>query len=177
MFILTDLHIQIVMAAFAVLIGILALTALLNQPKILTVRLPANLESANTLYNYLLAFCRDLDIEEQCLFHCRLALDEACTNIVQHAYQNQASGTIKVLIRYANPTFTIVLTDYGEPRQLYASDDLAPARSLEEVSPGGLGLFLIHRVMDRVSYRSGTGANRLMMVKHCLPGHAVTPSR
>jgi serine/threonine-protein kinase RsbW len=98
-----------------------------------------------------------------------LAVDEAMTNIIRHAYRSQKDRLINVICRRVDAGgdgkqrtgLEITLVDYGpavDPTQL-------SARSLDEIKPGGLGLHLIRESMDVVSYTRADSANRLRLVK------------
>ena len=100
-----------------------------------------------------------------------LAVDEAMTNIMRHAYRSQRDRPINVICRRVKarsngdgkqrPGLEITLVDYGpavDPTRL-------TARSLDEIKPGGLGLHFIRECMDVVSYMRADSANRLRLVK------------
>jgi serine/threonine-protein kinase RsbW len=98
-----------------------------------------------------------------------LAVDEAMTNIIRHAYRSQKDQPINVICRRIaagdddkrRTGLEITLVDYGpavDPTQL-------KARPLDEVRPGGLGLHFIRESMDVVSYTRAESANRLRLVK------------
>jgi anti-sigma regulatory factor (Ser/Thr protein kinase) len=98
-----------------------------------------------------------------------LAVDEALTNIIRHAYQGKAEQPIEVSFRRiqavrdgaGRPALEIVLEDRGvtvERGKLYG-------RKLEDVRPGGLGLHFIKHGMDTVEFRRTWGRNQLRLVK------------
>ncbi len=98
-----------------------------------------------------------------------LAVDEAMTNIIRHAYRSQKDQPINVICRRIDADgdgkprtgLEITLVDYGpavDPTQL-------SARPLDEIRPGGLGLHFIRESMDVVSYTRADSANRLRLVK------------
>jgi len=106
-----------------------------------------------------------------------LAVDEALTNIIRHAYQGKAEQPIEVSFRRmqaardstGRPALEIVLEDRGvtvERGKLYG-------RELEDVRPGGLGLHFIKQSMDTVEFRRRWGRNQLRLVKWL---HAPKPS-
>ncbi len=102
---------------------------------------------------------------EQEAFACRLALDEACVNIIEHAYANDAGGEIEVTIQGKPGVCTICLTDFGES---YDPEKVATPRfggDLDAASPGGLGLYLMRTMMDEVQYVVSPYGNSLIMVK------------
>ncbi len=105
-----------------------------------------------------------------------LAVDEACSNIIQHAYAHQPGGEIHIHVQAEyGRRIVITLIDTGapfDPADIPAHD---PGAGLEDVKVGGLGLFLMRRTMDDVQFEfnvKGVGSgqpkrfNRLTMVKH-----------
>lgn len=98
-----------------------------------------------------------------------LAVDEALTNIIRHAYQGKPEQPIEVSFRriqaardgVLKPALEIVLEDQG------AAVDAKKlcARALDEVRPGGLGLHFMRESMDAVEFRRRWHRNQLRMVK------------
>jgi anti-sigma regulatory factor (Ser/Thr protein kinase) len=90
-----------------------------------------------------------------------LAVDEACANIIRHAYKGRQDGEIIISCREREDGIEFLLADRGET----ADASRWPRRSLDEVRPGGLGLPLIYLVMDEVEYRHGERGNELVLAK------------
>lgn len=92
-----------------------------------------------------------------------LAVNEACANIIRHAYRNTAEGEIILEILNNGAALVFQLMDFAAPVDLAA---LRP-RALDDIRPGGLGLHLIRAVMDEAVYLPpppGVG-NLLRMIK------------
>ena len=99
-----------------------------------------------------------------------LAVDEACSNIIKHAYGGDCEKPIIVAIRMEPDRLEINLRDYGE------KVDLAKikSRKLDDIRPGGLGVHLIKSVMDEVEYENGPDlGNRLHLVKYLKKGKKI----
>lgn len=91
-----------------------------------------------------------------------LAVDEACSNIIKHTYENQADQVIKISCYMYEDRLEIKLRDFGKRANL---ETIQP-RNLDEVRPGGLGVHLIRTVMDKVIYRNDPRqGNHLLLVK------------
>lgn len=91
-----------------------------------------------------------------------LAVDEACQNIIRHAYQGKG-GEIELTVRREADRLVIRLLDYAPPVDLTA---IQP-RPLDELRPGGLGTHFMRSVMDEIAYippPPGAG-NLLQMTK------------
>lgn len=96
-----------------------------------------------------------------------LAVDEACTNIIKHAYKFSPEGIINIVIKFSGSKFSISITDEGEhfdPTKI-PEPDLREYYKQKRV--GGLGMFLIKRLMDEVKYSTLSGnKNQVVLIKY-----------
>ena len=95
-----------------------------------------------------------------------LAVDEACTNIIKHAYKFLPDGDITIKLKYSEKKITVEITDHGSP----FSPDTVPTPDLkkyfEEKRVGGLGMYLMKSLMDDVHYKSVPGKyNQVVLTK------------
>ena len=92
-----------------------------------------------------------------------LAVNEACMNIIQHAYKGDCSGAIVLEILNNGSELEFHLTDFAAPVDLAA---IKP-RPLDEIRPGGLGTHFIGSIMDEYVYGhlAGECGNYLRMRK------------
>lgn len=124
-----------------------------------------NLSQLATVREFVAQTCHDLGFDDQTAYDIQLAVDEACTNIVQHAYGGQG-GEVEVTIQPTDNGVRVVIRDWGvpfDPSVVPTPDVAAP---LEERPLGGLGLFLMQQTMDEVDFRfDADGGNTLTMVK------------
>jgi anti-sigma regulatory factor (Ser/Thr protein kinase) len=89
-----------------------------------------------------------------------LALDEACTNIIRHAYGHQCKP-VRLVMERLKDRVRFTLRDYGQ------SCDPAKIRSreLEDIRPGGVGVHIIRQAFDHVSYQPCPRGTRLTLEK------------
>jgi serine/threonine-protein kinase RsbW len=128
-------------------------------------RVPARLESIRVLTGLVSNLARRARLSDEAIHHCRLALDEACMNIIRHAYGQEPGGEIEVAVEIGEGECVIYLTDFGES---YDPSQVAKPRigeSIDDARPGGLGLYLMRSVMSEVRYIPGPNRNCLVMVK------------
>jgi serine/threonine-protein kinase RsbW len=96
-----------------------------------------------------------------------LAVDEACTNIIKHAYRYDPNRDITVTIRQKNGTFEIIIRDSGtgfDPSSLHAPD---MQDYFSHYRKGGLGVYLMKRLMDKVEYEIHPGKrNEVRLIKY-----------
>ena len=98
-----------------------------------------------------------------------LAVDEACANVIRHAYQGRTDGEIAFPCSASEERIEFLLVDQGQaprPEELQR-------RPLEEIRPGGLGTHLIRSVMDQVRYRCSERGNELFLAKSLRPRRRV----
>ena len=105
-------------------------------------------------------------LSEKTIAHISLAVDEACTNIIKHAYGNDLSNKIKVKIETSNNQFTVIITDNGK----HFDPNTIPEPNIEKIQKmkkgGGLGMFLMKKLMDEVHYNSKINGNELILIKN-----------
>ncbi len=82
--------------------------------------------------------------------HLVLAVNEACMNIIQHAYNSQPNGEIILEVFDNQKDIMFRLTDFAAPVD---KSEIKP-RDLDDIRPGGLGVHLIQEVMDEVEFRN-----------------------
>jgi anti-sigma regulatory factor (Ser/Thr protein kinase) len=96
----------------------------------------------------------------------QLAADEACSNVIEHAYAGQPDGEIEIDCEVVGGQITIVIHDHGKEFDITKVRKPNLSKDLGERQVGGLGVFLIYKLMDEVCFQSSkeTG-NILTMVK------------
>lgn len=105
-------------------------------------------------------------LNEEQTYDAQMAVDEACTNVIEHAYRGKSDGTIEIVCERRGQEFVVTIRDFGarfDPAQVQVPKTGDP---LSKRRIGGLGLFFMRKLMDRVEFdfESGRG-NRLTMVK------------
>ncbi|VAX14359.1 hypothetical protein MNBD_GAMMA24-143 [hydrothermal vent metagenome] len=85
---------------------------------------------------------------EDCVNDAILAVNEACMNIIQHAYYGRADGEMIIELRREKNFIIFLLTDFASPVDI----DLCQPRDLDDVRPGGLGIHIIQSVMDSMRF-------------------------
>ena len=95
-----------------------------------------------------------------------LALEEAVTNVVLYAYPAGVEGEVMIEAMYKDELLTFVISDEGIAFDPTAKEDADITLSAEERPIGGLGIYLVKQLMDRVEYQRVEGRNILTMSKH-----------
>lgn len=144
---------------------------------LLKIELRSNPEMLCVVRNALGQLTKELGFAEP---ECRavvLAVDEALTNIIRHAYQGKAEQPIEASFRHIQEgqdgASAAALEIMLEDRGVTVDREKLRGRKLEDVRPGGLGLHFIRKCMDTVEFRRRQGRNQLRLVK-LLPATELT---
>ena len=129
-------------------------------------RMKAVLENVPLAIECVTEWAQKAGFDERALYEIQLAVDEACANVVDHAYQGADPGDIEVSCCLDDQILTVQVRDWGTGFDLTSVADPDLDAPLEERILGGLGLFLVRQVMDDVQFRSDPElGNELMMSK------------
>jgi serine/threonine-protein kinase RsbW len=133
-------------------------------------RIVASLDAVAQAGDFIYQAALDAGLDERAAHHCCLAVDEACTNVIEHTYQgNSAEQAIDVFCHKQGDTFIVTVTDDGPAFNPLNMPNPNPSASLNEREPGGWGVFFIKKLMDKVAYEYSDSRNCLIMVKKIEP--------
>ena len=112
------------------------------------------------------------EVAEQAGFSCNeiysieLATDEACSNIIEHAYAGLPQGVIDISCHADDGQITVVIHDHGKQFDMSRVPKPNLGKKLSEREVGGLGVFLMHKLMDEIHFSSSKkSGNTLTMTK------------
>ncbi len=108
--------------------------------------LPARPENVSVIRHVLGAFAEALRLDDELVEDLRLAVTEACTNVVRHAYPPDQTGPVEISIQPLEEHVSVIVSDYG--RGIGSSSD---------TTGPGLGLPLIAAIADVVDLQSVPG--------------------
>jgi anti-sigma regulatory factor (Ser/Thr protein kinase) len=105
-------------------------------------------------------------ISEKEIGKLRIAVYEACLNVIEHAYHSRPDEWIEVQVRYSPERFMIIIQDHGLSFEMKPPATYDVHEVMEKRRSGGFGLHIIQRAMDHVEYHPDTiNGNRLIMLK------------
>lgn len=125
----------------------------------------AELDSLQVFRGFITECCAHYNIPGDVVFELKLAVDEACTNIITHGYRGMDPGSIILSFRIEAERILVQITDFGrvfEPEDAAQPDVQA---ALEDRELGGLGLYLIYQTMDNIDYHASEDGNTLTFTK------------
>jgi len=132
-----------------------------------SVQFTAKFEYLDEIRDFVGEIARSGGFSDKDVYNIQLATDEAASNIIEHAYENQPQGILELSCGMKGDTITIILIDHGEsfdPSVIPLPDLKA---DLSDRKIGGLGIFLMRKLMDEVHYEPKPDkSNVLTMIKH-----------
>jgi serine/threonine-protein kinase RsbW len=96
-----------------------------------------------------------------------LAVEEALTNVIEHSYHGEEGRKMRVIFEMEGNKFTVRILHNGdqiEESQFLLGDDLA--NFYKQKKRGGLGVLIMKRFMDEVTYKNGPDQNECCMIKY-----------
>ena len=134
-------------------------------------RVKSRTENLSEIRDFVSGNARAAGIPEATVENIMLAVDEACTNIIKHAYRLSPEGEIIIKINYDKEKFTVTIIDYGKSFE----PDRVPLPDLQkyyrEHRVGGLGMYLMKSLMDNVEYITVPGEyNKVLLSKNIRSG-------
>ena len=136
----------------------------------LTARFPARYDHLRAISAFVMDAIKDSPFDSRQRYAIDLAVDEACSNVIDHAYAGDDQGEIRISLDLLEIGLKITIQDDGAPfdPDCVAEPDLTSP--LETRCERGLGVYLIHEVMDEASWDFSTpGVNQLTLVKYFIP--------
>jgi len=139
----------------------------MTQPGIIhEITLDARLDNLPHFRDFIDRSCRNCTVDDSTCHDIKMAVDEACTNIVTYGYKNASPGLITLVFFRDTDRIVIKILDNAEPFHPENAPEPDMDAPWEKRGIGGLGMYLIGRLMDEISYQSGTEAgNCLTLVK------------
>lgn len=130
-----------------------------------SVQFPAKFEFLDEIRDFVGGIARNSGFGDKDVYNIQLAADEAASNIIEHAYEGIVNGVLDMSCGVQGDIITIIMIDHGEsfdPSTVPLPDLKA---DLSERKIGGLGIFLMRKLMDEVHYEVQNHGNVLTMTK------------
>lgn len=125
------------------------------------ITLPAEVDSLEKIQAFIAEFGQRHKLPAEAAADLELAVDEACSNIIEHGCRGMNPGEISLALQLEPGRVAVEIRDQGrgfDPDKIPPPNIHAP---LEERKAGGLGWFLIGELMDQVEYRREASGNIL----------------
>ena len=130
------------------------------------VRFDAKFEFLDEIREYVGDIARKGGFSNKDVYNIQLATDEAASNIIEHAYEDVPNGVMDLACAMEKDVIKIILIDYGAPYDPSVIPMPDIKADLSERKIGGLGIFLMRKLMDEVHYEPRADkSNVLSMIK------------
>lgn len=126
---------------------------------------PANFEFLDEIREFVAEVARQGGFSDKEIYSLQLAADEAASNIIEHAYSGNPDASVDISCDMQADAIVIIMRDQGisfDPAQVKQPNLKA---KLSERQIGGLGVYLMRKLMDEVRYESVGKNNTLTMIK------------
>ena len=128
----------------------------------LTITIPSHPKYLSVVRSVTGKIAQIYEITEPLTEDMKLAVDEACANVIKHAYRGDRTKKIVLKYKITKKSFNVIIEDSG----IKAQTDLIKGRSLDDIRPGGLGIHFIKRVFDVFQFdETKKKGNRLILIK------------
>lgn len=130
-------------------------------------KLPSSTNHLELIREFVTNIARGVGFDDEKINQIELAVDEACTNVVKHAYKGDDRKPLEVRVHTDKKKFTIIISDKGRgfsPQKIKTPD---MKKYLSEMRVGGLGIYLMQTLMDEVDFKIEPGKkNQVRLVKY-----------
>lgn len=117
------------------------------------------------LVDFVETLCRELSLDSECAMSLQLALEEAVVNVMKYAYVPGTKGEITIRVEHEASKLLFCIEDGGlpfDPTEVADADVSLPADQREI---GGLGIYIVRQIMDKVEYSRRGQRNILRLTK------------
>jgi len=126
-------------------------------------KVPAKMENLGRLIASVSDSAKAQGFEQEKISMIELAAEETLVNIFHYAYPERP-GDVEMICKTEGGRFIIEFIDSGIPFDVTAMPDPDVTAGIQEREPGGLGIFLMKKVMDKVRYRRENDRNILTLI-------------
>jgi serine/threonine-protein kinase RsbW len=126
---------------------------------------PAKFEYLDEIRDLVADTARGAGFSEKTIYSLQLAADEAASNIIEHAYKGVKNATIYITCDYKDNQIIITMLDTGKAFDSKTVREPNLTADLAKRQIGGLGVYLMRKLMDTVDYESSKSGNLLTMTK------------
>jgi serine/threonine-protein kinase RsbW len=132
----------------------------------LSFKLKNNISELDKLGRKLSTFGNKIGLSKKCIFQINLALDELFTNIVSYGFPDESPQWISVALSHVNGKIRVEMEDTGIPFDPASAETPDPITEIENCKVGGLGLHLVKKIMDEITYQRCDEKNITTLVKN-----------
>lgn len=128
-------------------------------------QVPASTQQLSLVRDFVTSHAKDYGFPEQEIEEIRLAVDEAITNVIKHAYKFDESKTVFITLGKQKQEFWVAIQDKGSAFDITSYKEPDISERVKLGLKGGVGVFLIRKLMDKVEYSRKNSHNEIKMTK------------
>ena len=137
------------------------------QEKTASLTILSRTEKLSLVRDFISESARKFGFDEESINKIALAVDEACTNVIKHSYKFATDRDITIRVNANVDKFEVLIEDHGIA---FDPEKIQPPNMKEYLSQyrrGGLGMFLMKSLMDKVEYKAYPGSrNEVRLIKY-----------
>ena len=128
---------------------------------------PSKFEALDPMREFVCQAAEDAGMDEGESYKIQLAMDEACSNIIEHGGEEVGEEQLEITCTDADDRLMIMIRDHGEPFDPTSAPAPDLVADIKHRKIGGLGIFLMRRLMDEIRYEQlGEAGNVLTLIKY-----------
>ncbi len=136
-----------------------------KRPFSATKSFPGRYTSLAKIGEFVHKIAQNAGFQSFAIYSIEMAVDEACSNIIEHAYGGEEKGNIRCTCSVDDEALTIVIKDTGQSFDLDSVPTPNLSDNIDEREAHGLGLYFIRQWMDEVFFETKGQSNILTMIK------------
>jgi serine/threonine-protein kinase RsbW len=137
----------------------------MNTSKKYRINIPSRTDRLHDVRKFISDLAREHGFDDDDSNKISIAVDEACTNIIKHGYNFAPDHEIEIEVTRNGHEFEIIISDNGKQFDPNIVETPDMKEYLTHFRRGGLGMYLMKRIMDKVEFNFRTDRNVLRMVK------------
>ena len=129
------------------------------------IRIKNKITEQEKISQFVEEICEELGLSMEMQMNLNLVMEEMVTNVIFYAYPQDEEADIELLAMSDGKEVTFVLSDQGKEFDPTAKDDNDLSVNPAERDLGGMGIFIVKNIMNKVTYQRLEGKNLLTMTK------------
>ncbi len=131
-----------------------------------TLTIPSSTQHLREVRRFVEEHARAAGLPRPIVDEIKIAVDEACTNIIKHAYAGSEDQEVEVELTFSADRLEVCLRDQGEPFDPSSYEEPDLVELTRRRRGGGLGVHIMRRCMDKVHYTCDDGYNEVCLTKY-----------
>jgi serine/threonine-protein kinase RsbW len=132
-----------------------------------TFQIPSRVDEIYKISDQIIKIADEMGFDQGELSKIKIAVYEGCLNAIEHAYHSDPNFSVKVYVEYTGEKLEISVLDFGEGFKDGDNGSFDVIKAAMDRTRGGMGLHIIKRSMDEVSYENDTlNGNKLILTKY-----------